>query len=64
MSRPAFLLASATGRGIYDCLYLVLAKFLGIEMVTADRRFYDALADGPAGRYLRWVEDLPDHPSH
>lgn len=58
----AFLLASATGRGIYDCLYLTLAKFLGIEMVTADRKFYDALTKGPAARYVRWVEDIPEGP--
>ena len=41
-----------------------LAKFLGSEMVTADRKFYDALAGGPSSRYLRWVEDLPESPVH
>ena len=57
----AFALASVTGRGIYDCLYLTLARFLGAPMVTADRKLYDALAGGPLARHLRWVEDIEDH---
>ncbi len=55
---PAFDLACASGRGIYDCLYLILARYLGTRMVTADRRLCDALAEGPLGRYLCWVEDI------
>lgn len=57
---PAFALASSIGRGIYDCLYLILARFLGIRMVTADRRLYDALAQEPLARHLYWIGDIEE----
>jgi hypothetical protein len=28
-------------------------------MVTADRKFYDALAKGPYAHRVLWVEELP-----
>lgn len=58
-SELAFELAAASGRGIYDCVYLALALVLGVEVVTADRRFYDALVPGPLADALLWVEDVP-----
>lgn len=54
----AFALASSIGRGIYDCLYLILARFLGTKMLTADRRFLEALAHEPLARHLCWIGDL------
>ena len=42
-----FTIACATGRALYDGLYLALAVLLGVPMVTADRKLYDALAEGP-----------------
>ena len=53
----AFDIANRTGRALYDCLYVSLAVALGGQMVTADRRLYEALADGPFARYLLWVEE-------
>lgn len=40
-------LASTTKRSAYDCLYLVLAAAQGVPLVTADRKFFDALTDHP-----------------
>ena len=57
----AFDLAVRTGRSIYDCLYLALAVRLGGQMVTADRRLYDSLADGPFGQYLAWVGNIGEN---
>lgn len=56
----AFDLAAATGRSLYDCVFLALALALGARMVTADRRFFDELRKGPLAEYLCWVGDLPD----
>ena len=33
------------------------AELLGERMVTADRRFYEAMVGTPFGRYVLWVED-------
>jgi predicted nucleic acid-binding protein len=56
-----FDLAVHTGRSIYDCLYLALAVRLDGQMVTADRRFYDSLANGPLGKYVAWVGDISEN---
>lgn len=51
--------AHQTYRSVYDCLYLVLAKQLDGNMVTADKKFYDALKDSKEwGQYVLWIEDL------
>ena len=54
----AFKVANQTRRSLYDCLYVALAEFLGDRLVTADRRLYEALADGPFARHVSWVEDV------
>ncbi len=45
-------MAIETKRSIYDCLYLILAKALECRMVTADRRFFQALQNGPLSSHL------------
>ena len=52
-------LAQASGRTFYDCLYLALAMSTGCAMVTADRRFYNALDRTPWQSHCVWVEDIP-----
>ena len=42
----------------YDCLYLALAMTEKARMVTADRKFFEALAGTPAGRHLLWIEEV------
>jgi len=58
LQETAYSTAVRTRRSVYDCLYVALAMVLDAAMVTADRRLVDALADGPAGEHLVWVEDL------
>ena len=55
----AYRLALDTHRSLYDCLYLALAEAIDGIMITADRKFYAALADGAYGQRILWVEDLP-----
>ncbi|CAI4034070.1 PIN domain-containing protein [Nitrospira tepida] len=54
----AYDLALCTRRSLYDCLYLALAEAIEGTLVTADRKFFVALADGQYGRRMLWVEDL------
>lgn len=55
----AYRLSLDTHRSLYDCLYLALAEVVDGIMVTADRKFCTALADGPYAHRVLWVEDLP-----
>ncbi|MGQ9556127.1 MAG: type II toxin-antitoxin system VapC family toxin [Anaerolineae bacterium] len=41
----AWPVAQGSGRTFYDSLYLALAMDAGCPLVTADRRFYNALRD-------------------
>jgi len=58
LQNKAFEIAMGTRRSLYDCLYLALAVLLDGQMVTADRRFYDAMASGPLSEHVAWVEDM------
>lgn len=55
----AYELAVDTRRSLHDRLYLALAEAVDGRMVTADNKVFKALAGGPYGRRLLWVEDLP-----
>lgn len=55
----AYLLALDTHRSLYDCLYLALAETVDGIMVTADHKFFASITNGPYGRRVMWVEDLP-----
>jgi predicted nucleic acid-binding protein len=55
----AFELARETGRSVYDCTYLALAIRREHPLVTADRRFFEAIKSGPFASHLLWVEDIP-----
>lgn len=57
--RPAYALALQTRQSLYDCLYLALAEVIDGKVVTADRKFYSALAKGWYGPRVYWVDDLP-----
>ena len=54
----AFEMAVRTRRSPYDCLYVVLAILLDGQMVTADSRFYTAMAGGPFSDRIIWVADV------
>jgi len=53
-----FELALETSRSVYDCLYLALAVLIEAPLITADRRFYNALETSPLSTHLCWVEAL------
>ena len=55
----AWDLAVQWQRSIYDSLYLAIAMTVTCQLVTADRRFYNALRDHLAPTYLLWVADVP-----
>ena len=54
----AFEIALETRSSIYDCLYLALAEALDSNMVTADRRFFQALQNASLFSRMLWVEDI------
>ncbi len=55
----ALQIALETGRSAYDSMYLALAEALSTRVVTADRRLYNALQNGPFARLVLWVRDGP-----
>jgi predicted nucleic acid-binding protein len=54
----AYEIAVATGRTVYDSLYMALAVQLECRLVTADERLYNALKDGPLGAQIAWIEQI------
>ena len=53
----ALTLAHSTGRTVYDCMYLAAAIKRGCQLVTADRKFYNALQSTSYKDYVVWVAD-------
>lgn len=53
----AFEIAVQTFTSPYDCLYVALAILLDGHVVTADRRFYDALQNSSFEGRLCWIAD-------
>lgn len=51
----ALEIALATGRSIYDSVYVALAVALECRLVTADERLVNALAGGPLASHVLWV---------
>jgi predicted nucleic acid-binding protein len=54
---PAFDVALITGRTVYDCIYLALAVALDCKLMTADRKFYNALRATEFAADVLWVAD-------
>lgn len=54
----AFAIANRTGQSIYDCLYIALAVLIDGNIVTADRKLYDALKNSPFKKHVVWVRDI------
>lgn len=54
----AYHVAADSGSSVYDALYVALAVSLDAQVATADRRLYEAVAEGPLGKHLLWVEDI------
>jgi len=56
----AWSIAEKSLRSFYDSLYLALARIQGCPLVTADRKLYEALKNGPLRKNILWVENVPD----
>ncbi|MBX3433281.1 MAG: type II toxin-antitoxin system VapC family toxin [Pirellulales bacterium] len=54
----ALELAIATDRTVYDCTYLALALERHCRLITADDRFFNALASTPLAKHVRHVTRL------
>jgi len=54
----ALAISCETGRTVYDSLYLALAVRENSVMVTADKKFYNALRGTPLSPFVLWVENL------
>lgn len=55
LAPQALGLAVETGRTAYDCMYLALAIAERATMLTADRRFAEAVAGSSLARSVRWI---------
>ncbi len=53
---PAFEIALATGRTLYDSVYLALSTALRCKLVTADRRLFNALQGSAFADDIIWIE--------
>ncbi|MGB5440332.1 MAG: type II toxin-antitoxin system VapC family toxin [Gammaproteobacteria bacterium] len=54
---PAFELATRMHRTIYVSIYLALAVSEKCKLLTADRKFYNAMSASPYSENIHWVED-------
>ena len=48
-----------SARTVYDCMYLALAQRLGARLITADRRFADAVARTDHADLVVALNELP-----
>lgn len=48
-------IALATGRSVYDSVYLALAVALECQLVTADERMVNALSATPFATTMKWI---------
>lgn len=59
LAEDAHALANATGRTVYDCMYLALAVRLNTRSITADDRLEAALRNVPAvAGHIQLVQDF------
>lgn len=58
LMESAWDVARRFDRSFYDGLYVALARSLDCQLVTADRRLYNALGASDISESLLWVEDL------
>lgn len=51
----AFQLANQYQRSVYDATYLALAKSQGVDLITGDKRLFNAV--NPALNWVKWIGD-------
>lgn len=55
----ALEIADGIRQSVYDSLYLALAERRECRLVTADRRFRDAVMDSALAAHMLWVAEAP-----
>lgn len=55
---PAFEIAFALGRTVYDSLYISLACLLSTKVITADRKLFNSLQTTGLAETISWIGDL------
>ncbi|MEX2168595.1 MAG: type II toxin-antitoxin system VapC family toxin [Pirellulales bacterium] len=58
LASEALEIAIDTGRTVYDSLYLALAIQQKVKLITADKRFVNALAKSPYAKHIEWLGSL------
>ena len=55
---PALEIACLAGQSTYDCLYVALAVEQNTQMITADKRLYNALQSTQFATFVEWIGNL------
>lgn len=55
LAESAWTISAKYGQSFYDSLYLALAVGTEIRLVTADKRFYNAIKRTPLANHIAWV---------
>ncbi|HVQ37139.1 MAG TPA: type II toxin-antitoxin system VapC family toxin [Pyrinomonadaceae bacterium] len=55
---PAFEIATAYDRTVYDAMYMSLAVAHSCRLLTADRRLFNSLVQTRLAGNLRWIGDV------
>lgn len=58
LTQMAMAVACQIGCSVYDGLYLALAAYERVQLVTADRKLLAAVSTGPLAGNIVWVADL------
>jgi predicted nucleic acid-binding protein len=56
----ALRVALQVRRSVYDSIYLEHAIRSRVPLLTADRKFFDAIKAGPLSAHIAWIGDLPE----
>ena len=54
----AFIIANQTRQTMYDSLYVALAILLKGQMITADHRLFDGVANSPFEKHVKWIGEI------
>lgn len=54
----ALEIAIMASRSVYDCIYLSLAESEGLQVVTADQPFHNAMTQTSFASHMLWVEKI------
>jgi len=54
----SWTIAERYQQSFYDSLYLSITQIQGCRLVTADKKFYNALKSTQLGKHLLWIENL------